>query len=121
MKLLLTALIILPFSLGAQGVTEYMRNDGTAAPESIDQAVEEGRIQREEAEEEEIQREEEDEVLEREDFGLPETTDPIEMQKEEAERVEDNYLIGLYNGKGEYELPKEKEEAIKGGEEPVQE
>ncbi|MFA7614646.1 MAG: hypothetical protein WCY48_10455 [Candidatus Caldatribacteriota bacterium] len=121
MKLLLTALIILPFSLGAQGVTEYMRNDGTAAPESIDQAVEEGRIQREEAEEEEIQREEEDEVLEREDFGLPETTDPIEMQKEEAERVEDNYLIGPYNGKGEYELPKEKEEAIKGGEEPVQE
>lgn len=113
MKIILTALLILPFSLAAQDGPEYMRNDGTAAPESIDRAVEEGQMQREEAEEEEIQREE-DEVLEREDFGLPDA-DAIERQQEEAERVEDNYLIGPYNGKGEYDLPKEKEEAIKGG------
>lgn len=119
-KQLLLSLFLLPLALQAQDVPEYMKNDGNAAPETIDQAVEEGRIQREEAEEE-IQREEE-EVLTPQDFGL-ESEEPYEdvtpdanaqkMQEEEAERVEDNYLIGPYNGKGEYSLPAEKEEAIK--------
>lgn len=114
MKLLLTALLLLPFSLYAQ--TEYMNNDGLSAPETIDQAVEEGRIQREEAEEDEVMQKEEaqeEETSIEDENNLEEEITPganaQDLQQREEERIEDNYLIGPYNGKGEFTLPKKED------------
>ena len=94
MKFTIASLLLLSVISWAE--TEYMKNDGVSAPETLDRAAEEGQRNAQ------IQREEAEEVV----------TPPgnaQEMREEEAEQVDDNYLIGPYNGKGEYTFPNEDE------------
>lgn len=99
-------MFLLPLSLTA-ATTEYMNNDGSSAPETLDRAVEEGQIQREE----EMQKEEEELTTE---FNTEEAKEEVSpsgdaqnIQKEEEEKIDDNYLIGPYDTKGNMTYPNE--------------
>lgn len=98
MKFIIASLFILSAISWAE--TEYLKNDGLTAPETIERAAEEGQANAE------MQREEAEEVVNPK-------ADAQEMREEEAEQIDDNYLIGPYNGKGEYTFPNQDEKEQK--------
>lgn len=102
MRSLIISLALLS-AISARAV-EYMKNDGTNAPETIDRAVDEHQHQ------EEMQKEEaEGETAMTPKEAVTPQGNAQEIQAEEAEVIEDNYLIGPYDRKGKIKLPTEDE------------
>ena len=102
MKLFIISLCLLPFSIHAQ---EYLNNDGSSAPESLDRAIE--RHQEDELQKEEEGISEFDAQEAKKEIIPPGNAQSI--QKEEEERIDDNYLIGPYNSEGKMTYPNEDE------------